>query len=154
MTLDQVSYWQDLTDERRANILDGYRALRDGELDTIARQTALNHASEEESSLMMAAFPHRVRPVTMEEYDAQKLDYAHNLSPLVEAFLKPHTATGGPAGGPNPENPRDRARQGNVLLASAEKARSLREIYVSFLADRMRGMMAATEAGTPWPRRS
>lgn len=91
---------------------------------------------------------------TMEEYDAQNLDYAHKLSPLVEAFLKPHTATGWPAAGPNPENPRDRARQENALLASAEKGRALREIYVSFLADRLRGMMKAMEAGTPWPARS
>ena len=146
MTLDQVNYWNAITDEQRAEILDGYRDLRDGKLDTIARQSALNHASEEETSLMLVADRHCVRPVTMDEYDAAGLDYAHNLSPEVSEIMKAHMAGGWPAGGSDPENPRDRARQENALLASAEKGRQLLAHYIPFLVKRMESMMAATEA--------
>ena len=94
-----------LTDEDRETILQGYRDLKAGKLDTVARQTALNHASEDETSVMLAACPQRVRAFTMEEYDAAGLDYAHNLSPEVEAYLEPFSKEGWPQGGPNPENP-------------------------------------------------
>ena len=57
VVLDEVSYWTGVTDQERRGILQGYRDLEDGKLDTVARQTALNHASEEETSVMMAASP-------------------------------------------------------------------------------------------------
>ena len=152
MTLDQVSYFEAMTDEQRADILDGYRDLRDGKLDTVARQTALNHAAEEETSLMLAACPQRVRPMTLDVYDAANLDYAANLSPKVVEFLKPHMASGWPGGGPNPENPRDRARQENALRATAEKGHALLDVYIPFLVKRMQAMIDATETGRPWPR--
>ena len=96
ITLDEDSYWMGLTDEDRETILQGYRDLKAGKLDTVARQTALNHASEDETSVMLAACPQRVRAFTMEEYDAAGLDYAHNLSPEVEAYLEPFSKEGWP----------------------------------------------------------
>ena len=80
ITLDEDSYWMGLTDEDRETILQGYRDLKAGKLDTVARQTALNHASEDETSVMLAACPQRVRAFTMAAYGAAGLDYAHNLS--------------------------------------------------------------------------
>ena len=151
ITLDEDSYWMGLTDEDRETILQGYRDLKAGKLDTVARQTALNHASEDETSVMLAAFPQRVRTFTMEAYDAAGLDYAHNLSPEVEAYLEPFSKEGWPQGGPNPENPRDRARQENALLASVEKGEALISIHTQFIADKLQQMIAATEKGHPWP---
>ena len=100
---------------------------------------------------MLAACPQRVRAFTMEEYDAAGLDYAHNLSPEVEAYLEPFSKEGWPQGGPNPENPRDRARQENALLASVEKGEALIAIHTQFIASKLQQMIAATEKGHPWP---
>ncbi|MAE61315.1 MAG: hypothetical protein CMJ49_08165 [Planctomycetaceae bacterium] len=141
MTLDQVNYWQGMTENQRDDILQGYRDLRDGKLDTVARQTALNHASEEETAVMLAAYPRRVRSIDLEDYDAASLDYAQNLSPMVREYLEPFSKEGWPAAGPNPENPRDRARQENALLATPEKGRALINIHVQFLVDRLTEMM-------------
>ncbi len=150
-TLDEVSYWSGMSDAQRAGILQGYRDFRDGKLDTVARQTALNHASEEETSVMLAAYPTGVRSVSMAEYDAENLDYAHDLSDEVREYLAPFGKEGWPEAGPNPENPRDRARQENALLATAEKGRALLEFHTRWVADRLRRMMAAAEADEPWP---
>ena len=139
-----------LTAEDKETILQGYRDLRDGKLDTVARQTALNHASEDETSVMLAAYPQRVRAFTMEEYDAANLDYAHNLSPEVEAYLEPFSKEGWPQGGPNPENPRDRARQENALFATVEKGEALISIHVQYVADKLQKMIDATGQGQPW----
>ncbi len=154
MTLDQITYLEVITDEQRAEILDGYRDLRDGKLDTVAQQTALNHASEEETSLMLAACPHRVRPMTMDTYDATGLDYASHLPPKIIEFLKPYMASGWPGGGSNPENPRDRARQENAMRGTAEKGKALLDVYIPFLVKHMQDMIDATEAGTPWPAKA
>ena len=151
ITLDEDSYWMGLTDEERETILQGYRDLKAGRLDTIARQTALNHASEDETSVMLTAFPQRVRSFTMTEYDEAALDYAHNLSPKVEAYLEPFSNEGWPQGGPNPENPRDRARQENALLATTEKGEALISIHTQFIAGKLREMIDETEKGLPWP---
>ena len=150
IALDEVSYWTGMADEGREEILQGYRDLKAGRLDTVARQTGLNHASEEETSLMLAAFPQRVRSCTMEDYDAAGLDYAYNLSPEVEAYLKPFAKEGWPQGGPNPENPRDRARQENALLATAEKGAALISFHTRFVAGRVQEMIDTTEKGLPW----
>ena len=150
-TLDEDSYWMGMGEEEQAEILQGYRDLRAGRLDTVARQTALNHASEEETSVMLAAFPQRVRSFTMEEYDAAELDYAHGLSSRVRAYLEPFSREGWPEGGPNPENPRDRARQENGLLATAEKGARLIAVHVRFIAAKLQRMVEATEAGLSWP---
>ena len=144
MNLDQVNYWDGISPDQQAEILQGHRDLRDGKLDTIARRTALNHASEEETSLMLAAYPQRVRPVTMQAYDQADLDYAHDLSPRVCRYLEPFAGDGWPAGGSNPENARDRARQENALLASAEKGRALIAHHVQFLVRRLSEMLESS----------
>jgi creatinine amidohydrolase/Fe(II)-dependent formamide hydrolase-like protein len=151
ITVDEVSYWEGITEDDRAEILQGYRDLRDGKLDTVARQTALNHASEDETSIMMAAYPQRVRSFTMEEHDKAELDYANNLSPEVENYLRPFGKDGWPKGGPNPENPRDQARQENALLATAEKGEALISIHVRYVGDKLQRMIEATEQGLAWP---
>ena len=151
ITMDEVSYSEGITEEGRAEIVQGYRDLRDGKLDTVARQTALNHASEEETSMMMAANPQRVRSFTMEEYDKAELDYANNLSPEVENYLRPFGREGWPKGGPNPENPRDRARQENALLATAEKGEAIISIYVRHIGEMLQSMIEATEQRVAWP---
>ena len=151
VTMDELSYFAGISNEERCEIMQGYRDLRDGTLDTVARQSALNHASEEETSMMLALCPERVRAVTMEEYDAEGLDYAHNLSPEVRAYLEPFSRQGWPEGGPNPENARDRARQENAQLATAEKGEELLTRYSRFVATTLREMIDATEAGNPWP---
>jgi len=151
ITMDEASYWDQSTDADREGILQGYRDLRDGKLDTVARQTALNHAAEDETSLMMAAYPQRVRSFTMEEYDAADLDYANDLSPEVENYLRPFGREGWPKGGNNPENPRDRARQENAMLATAEKGEALLAIHVRNVAGKMQRMIDVTEQGLPWP---
>jgi creatinine amidohydrolase/Fe(II)-dependent formamide hydrolase-like protein len=149
MTLEQVSYWEGISPEQQADILQGYADLRDGKLDTIARQTALNHASEEETSIMMAAYPQCVRPVTMREYDAADLDYAHDLSPQVQSYLEPFSGEGWPAAGPNPENARDRARQENALHATVEKGHALIAHHVQFLVNRLENMLATPSGAKP-----
>ena len=147
MAIDEVSFWTGMSEEQQCEILQGYRDLRDGKLDTVARQTALNHASEEETSLMLAASPQRVRSFTMEEYDAAGLDYAHDLSSRVRDYLEPtYTKEGWPEGEPNPENPRDRARQENALLATAEKGEALISFHTRFVAEMMQGMLDAAES--------
>ena len=151
LTLDEVSYWTGMSDEMRADILQGYRDLRDGKLDTVARQSALNHASEEESALMLAAYPQRVRSFTMEEYDAENLDYAYDLTEQVREYLELFSKEGWPEAGPNPENPRDRARQENALLATAEKGARLATFHAQFVADLVRQMVEATQRGAAWP---
>ena len=152
MVIDEVSYWTGMSDEQRCDILQGYRDLRDGKLDTVARQSALNHASEEETSLMLAASPQRVRAFTMEEYDAAGLDYAHDLSAGVREYLEPtFTREGWPEAGPNPENPRDRARQENAMLASVEKGEALASFHTVYVAELMKSMMAVADKGEPWP---
>ena len=152
ITMDEMSYWEGITSDEQESILQGYRDLRDGKLDTVARQTALNHASEDETSIMLAANPERVRSFTMEEYDKSGLDYANDLSPEVEKYLRPFTIhSGWPKGGTNPENPRDRARQENALLATAEKGEALLSIHVRHVVNRMQQMMDAMDKGDPWP---
>ncbi len=150
VTLDEVSYWTGMAEEERDDILQGYRDLRDGKLDTVARQTALNHASEEETSMMLVAAPERVRSFTMEEYDAAGLDYADDLPAKVRAYLEPFSRQGWPEGGSNPENPRDRARQENALLASVEKGQRLAAVHIRFVAQRLQAMIEARAAGRAW----
>ena len=119
ITIDANSYWNGYTPE------DLKKYLQSG--------AGVSHAAEFETSLLMAAFPDRVRRFTMEEYDQAKLD-----------FDKETVIT--PAG----ENARDRARQEQALLATAEKGQALITIATRFIEEKLRKMIAATEAGKPW----
>ncbi len=131
ITLDAVSYWNGYTDE------DFERHQDSG--------AGVSHAAEFETSLLLAAFPDRVRPFTLGKYDQADLKYESeaDLSPGVREFLKPFKIAG--------ENGRDRTRQEQALLATAEKGEALIGIATRFVAGRIEAMMAATEKGTPWP---
>ncbi len=150
ITLDSETYITAFKDDELAGFLTSYRLLREGKLDTIGRRTGMSHASEVETSILMAAHPERVRPFTMEEYDQAKLNYESGYSPQVAAYLEPFTKEGWPKGA-NPENARDRARQEQALYATKEKGERLITIATQFIAGKVQRMIAATEKGTPWP---
>jgi creatinine amidohydrolase/Fe(II)-dependent formamide hydrolase-like protein len=150
ITLDSETYLAGYKDEQLAEFLTSYRLLREGKLDTIARRTGMSHASEIETSILMAAYPDRVRPFTMEEYDRAQLNYESNFSPEVRAYLEPFTKQGWPKG-ENPENARDRARQEQALFATKEKGERLITMATQFIANRVQQMIEATEKGIPWP---
>ena len=96
---------------------------------------------------MLAASPQRLRSFTMEEYDDAKLDYAHNLSARVRDYLEPtFTREGWPEEGPNPENPRDRARQENALLATVEKGEALASFHTHYVAALMQKMLGDSKS--------
>jgi adenine-specific DNA-methyltransferase len=94
----------------------------------------MSHASEVETSILMAAYPDRVRAFTMEEYDQAKLNFESGFSPEVLSYLEPFTKQGWPKG-ENPENARDRARQEQALFATKEKGERLITIATQFIAD-------------------
>jgi creatinine amidohydrolase/Fe(II)-dependent formamide hydrolase-like protein len=120
ITLDANSYWNGYTPEDFKKYLQS--------------NAGVSHAAEFETSLLLAAFPDRVRRFTMEEYERAKLDFDQ------ETVL---TAAG--------ENARDRARQEQALMATAEKGQALIGIATRFITRKLEQMIAATEAGKPWP---
>ena len=150
ITLEADSYASAYKDEELSTFLESYRKLRDEEYKTIDQQSALSHASENETSIMLAAYPHLVRPVTMQTYDEAALEYESNLSQDVLEYLEPFTKEGWPKG-KNPENARDRARQEQSLLATREKGARLIDIATRSLTERLEKMIQATEQGLPWP---
>lgn len=147
ITLDAVSYGEGYKEEELAKFLISYKQKLEGKLDTLARQTGHSHASENETSIVMAAYPDRVRFVTLEEYDQAGLNYESDMPPKVWKYLEPFDSQRTT----NPENPRDRARQEQALLATAEKGERLIAIGTRYIADRLQRMIQATDAGRPWP---
>ena len=119
ITLDANSYWNGYTPED----LKKY----------VVSGAGVSHAAEFETSLLMAAFPDRVRRFTMEEYTNARLDFDK------ETVLTPMG-----------ENARDRARQEQALLATVEKGQALLTLATRFVEGKLRKMIAATEAGKPW----
>jgi len=111
-----------------------------------------SHAGEFETSIYMAAFPERLRYFTMEEYDHAHLDYETVPSPEIAEFLRRdgRTFKDGKIN-LSGENVRDRRRQEEALLATAETGEKILSMAVDFVTDRLRQMIAATEAGKPWP---
>ena len=129
ITLDADSYWSGIP--------------RDKMLEVMETESGVSHAAEFETSLFMAAFPERVRSVSLDEYDSENLNYESGYSPEVIEYLGKDDAKG--------ENERDRSRQKEALLASAAKGQELIWIATRSFADRLTKMIAATEAGTSWP---
>ena len=150
ITLDTETYLSAFKDDDLAGFLTSYRLLKDGKLDTIARRTAMTHASEIETSILMAAHPERVRAFTMEEYDRAEQNHESGFSPGVARYLEPFTKEGWPKGS-NPENARDRARQEQALYATKEKGERLITVATGYIAGRVQQMVDATGKGTPWP---
>ena len=150
ITLDAVGPAQAYSEEELLEYMQSYREARAGTLNDVER-SALSHASEMETSRMIAAFPGRVRRVTMEEYDEAGLDYETGLSPEVKRFYERRYGEGEWRKGVAAENnARDRARQQQALLATAEKGEAMVTLSTRFIVDRMRQMIEATESGLPW----
>ncbi|MDE2756334.1 MAG: creatininase family protein, partial [Acidobacteriota bacterium] len=112
----------------------------------------LSHAEEYETSIALAAHPHRVRRVSMKEYDDANLNYESGFSPEVEHFLRidGRTFIDGRINEEG-ENATDRARQEQSLLATAAKGEKLIARVVEYYVEKLQKMIAATESGQPWP---
>lgn len=151
INIDSVSGEETYSDSLRQEHLQSYREAHDGTL-TDVEESALTHASEMETSRMMAAFPGRVRSISMKEYDEVGLDYEGGVTPQVKRFYDRHYGEGqwrkGVAG---ENNGRDRARQQQALLATAEKGEVMASVAIRFISDRLRQMIDATENGQDWP---
>ena len=111
-----------------------------------------SHAGEFETSIYMAAFPQRLRPFTMEEYDHAHLNYESGFSPEVQEFLRRdyRTFKNGVVDATG-ENERDRRRQEEALLARPETGEKILSRAIEFTANRVKQMIAATERGDSWP---
>ena len=112
----------------------------------------LSHAEEYETSIALAAHPHRVRRVSMKEYDDARLNFESGFSPEVAHFLRidGRTFIDGRINEEG-ENAVDRARQKQSLLATAAKGEMLIARVVEYYVEKMQKMIAATESGQPWP---
>ena len=152
IALDCVMYMQGWTEEDQAKYIQSFRALKAGTLDEVSR-SALSHASETETALLMAAHSERVKRTTMEEYAEADLDYDEsNLSSEILDYYKRHFGEDGYKQRLRAENNRrDRARQEQALLATAESGEALISLATEFVAGRMQDMIDTTENGLPWP---
>ena len=112
----------------------------------------LSHGEEYETSLALAAHPHRVRRVSMKEYDDANLNYESGFSPDVEHFLRidGRTFIDGRINEEG-ENATDRARQEQSALATAAKGEKIIARVVEYYVEKLQKMIAATESGQPWP---
>lgn len=108
-----------------------------------------SHAGILETSMYMAAFPERLRNFTLKEYDDAKLDFESGFTPDVREFLNRDDRSR-PTRLPG-ENLRDRMRQDEAQLATREYGEALLSQAINVFSDKLRQMMAATEAGESWP---
>ena len=114
-----------------------------------------SHAGEFETSIYMAAFPGRLRSFSMEEYDDAKLDYESGFSPETEEFLRRDRRTFKDGRiNVKGENGKDRRRQEEAFLARAKTGELILTRATEFVVERLRKMIAATEAGQPWPAKN
>lgn len=140
ITLDTVSYWTGYTEEDLLKYVQTHGTHRAG----------VNHAAEFETSVILAAFPERVRSVTMEEYDDAGLDYDGEADANVAPFYIRHS--GKPYyGDSRSENKADRDRQEQALSARSDNGEAMTGIATKFVADRLQEMINATDKGLPWP---
>jgi len=123
---------------------------RDGYLYEVCESKQLtSHAGEFETSIVMAAFPDRVRHVTMKEYDDANLDYESGFTPEEKAWLSldsrstPERLKG--------ENKKDRRRQEEARLSTVEKGEKLITRCVEYYSEQLAKMIAARQAGKSWP---
>ena len=87
----------------------------------------------------------------MKQYDDAKLNYESGFSPDVEHFLRIDHRTFKNGKIDEGENKLDRGRQRLSLFASAEKGEALISKATDFFVEKMKKMIAATEAGQSWP---
>lgn len=126
INLNADSYWNGIPKETRDQ--------------TIESGKGVSHAGEFETSIYLAAFPDRVRDFTLHEYDRADLDYESDFSPEIRAFLARDRRSS--SKGLKGENERDRARQTEALLATAEKGNTLIDAATSFFAAKLERMIA------------
>ncbi len=136
ITLDSDSYWLGIPKDFLAKIMES--------------NPGPGHAGEFETSMFLAYCPGRVRSVTMEEYDAAQLNYESDFTPEVREFL---TRDGRPLERVRGENARDRKRQEEASLATAEKGEAFITKATGSLTQKLQQMIDATESGRPWPTR-
>ena len=111
-----------------------------------------SHAGEFETSIYAAAFPERLRPFTMADYDHAHLNYESGFSPEIQEFLRRdgRTFKNGRIDARG-ENEKDRRRQEEALLARPETGEKILSKAIEFVGDRVKQMIAATESGKSWP---
>ena len=109
----------------------------------IESENRTSHAGEFETSIYLAAFPDRLRAFTMEAYDQAGLNYESQFAPDIEKFLAHDRRSRD--GGLKGENTRDRARQKEALLATAEKGETIVATATRFFAKRLEKMIAKAE---------
>ena len=148
VTMEVLSYWSMLSTEAHEKYLQSYQDARDGKLNEVEK-SALSHASEFETSLLMAAYPERVRSITMEEYDDAKLNYAQsNLSSEVISYYKRHySEEEWPERIEAEHNGRDRARHQQALLGTPEKGQELLDLLTYRIGQKIENMIETTESG-------
>ena len=129
INLDADSYWSAIPREKMDQIIES--------------EQRTSHAGEFETSIYLAAFPDRLRAFTMEEYDQADLNYESNFPPGVQKFLERDRRSR--SKGLRGENKRDRARQQEALLATAEKGETILATATQFFAKRLEKMIAQTE---------
>lgn len=139
VTLEVDSFWRGIPKEFVDRVL--------------TSKERLSHADEFETSIALAGHPKgRVRRITMKQYDDAKLDYESGFSPDVEHFLRiDHRTFRNGKIDEEGENKLDRGRQRLSLFASAEKGEALISKATDFFVEKMKKMIAATEAGQSWP---
>ena len=140
ITLDVQSYFRVYTDEELAKYVATHKEYGAG----------VGHAGEFETSLILAAFPERVRRTSMDEYDKAGLDYESNLPAEVRGYYRYHSedyleTIQGEA------NASDRRSGEAALRATAENGQALLSIAIERIAAKMQKMMEATEVGLRWP---
>ena len=123
---------------------------RDGYIHEVCESKQLtSHAGEFETSIVMAAFPDRVRQITMKQYDDAKLDYESGFTAEEKAWLAlNHRSTPERLKG---ENVKDRRRQEEAFLSTVEKGEKMITRCVEYYSEQLTKMIAAREAGKPWP---
>ena len=141
ITLDVQSYFRVYTDEQMVQYVATHREYG----------ARIGHAGEFETSLIMAAFPERVRRMTMEEYDAAGLDYETNFSPDVQEYYRYAFGDDFAERVKDSANSGDRRSEEAALRATAENGQALLSIAIEAIAAKVQSMIDATEAGDTWP---
>ena len=126
INLDADSYWSAISKETMDQIIESEKRT--------------SHAGEFETSIYLAAFPDRVRAFTMEEYDGADLNYESHFPPGIQKFLERDSRSR--QKGLRGENKRDRARQKEALLATAEKGEAIVATATQFFSKRLGKMIA------------
>lgn len=133
ITLDMEMPSPAYTEADLVRLIQSYRDANAGLLNDV-QESAMSHASEVETSRVLAAFPHRVRPITMEEYDEAGLDYESGLPPEVLRYYAQHFGEG-PKGHSGREQPSRPSPTGAVLACDGRNGRGANRAFDRFHSD-------------------